>query len=158
MERAMIIDARTQSHPDHKEGTLSGAVRAFLDTLPLDGPVVWLEKSFDAKGNPIDSDVIIDITKRIRKVGERFSTRRRLGVTGIWKIANAHEADSEFTKRKHRTTWPFADMQVGDVITVKYGQYGKSNHQAYVHTYAKQSGRKYTTKRHEDSFIIERIA
>ena len=152
----MIIDARTQGHADYTCKSMSGAVRCFLDTLPLDGPAIRIEKIIDAKGNDTDEQVFVDVVKRVRKVGEKFATRRIRGVLSIWKIANAHDADSEFAKPTPRKKWPFSGMKIGDVIEVKYGEYGKSNPQTYVHVYGKQSGMRFKTSRNGAVFIIER--
>jgi hypothetical protein len=50
-------------------------------------------------------------------------------------------SDIEFDDRKQ---WPFKDMQVGEVICVTGCLVGKA--QVYVHSYARQSGKKFSTK------------
>lgn len=152
----MFIDARIHNHPDYADGSISGAIRCLLDTLPLDGPVVKVEGLIDAKGNKVDDLVFLDVIKRVRGVGERFGTRRVLGALNVWKVQNAYDPDGEFSKPPKRKKWPFADMNVGDVIEIKYGEFGKSNPQTYAHTFGKQSGMRFKTSRNGAAYVIER--
>lgn len=63
-------------------------------------------------------------------------------------------SDVDFECRKK---WPFKDMKVGDVICVTGCFAGKV--QAYVHSYARQAGKKFTTKtdRSSGNLHVKRI-
>ena len=63
-----------------------------------------------------------------------------------------------FTK-PGQSKWPMRKMRVGDVVTVKRGEYGDSNPQIYAHSYGKQSGKKFATKEiAPETYRIVRIA
>lgn len=60
---------------------------------------------------------------------------------------------------KTRNRWPYADMDVGDMVYIRHGQYGKSRVDLYAHVYGRQRGWKFATKRMPDGvYRIIRIA
>lgn len=156
----MKIDARVMRSPEYREKTLSGAVRQFLDDLPVDGPIVIIDGFFDGDGAAVSIDIFRDVVKRVRLVGERFKTKYTQSGLGIWRERNASVYAREFSKAGAKPKWPLSDMDVGQSVEIRHGDYGKSPPQTYAHSYGRQSGKKFKTERIKESaaFRITRIA
>ena len=55
-------------------------------------------------------------------------------------------------EKPKRVSWPFRDMEVGEVVGIDKAHAGKG--QTYVHVYARQSGKKFTTYTQSDGVLV----
>jgi hypothetical protein len=50
-------------------------------------------------------------------------------------------------RKGRRPKWPFAKMEVCDIVIIKDGDFGTTSPQVYAHVYGRQSGKSFSTER-----------
>jgi hypothetical protein len=149
----MILDLR--DYLIDGKASITRALAKTINPLAIDQSVSieWLIDENGKKLNPVHLQKFIKSATKGRYV---FKSRTRMGNLLIWRITDC----DILAKRKSGATpsWPFYSMKVGQTVTMKQGQYGKSNPQTYAHTVAAQSSMTFTTSKHGDDYYITRTA
>lgn len=64
-------------------------------------------------------------------------------------------AGSSQESPESRVSWPWKNMNVGDMVIIEDQLRGRA--QVSVHVYARGSGKKFKTKKHKNGLLVERL-